>query len=76
MTAKADEIISLYRRHAHAWANQRGMHLQEQKWLDRFLALLPAKPSVLDIGCGFGEPIGRYLVDAGCAVTGSIHRPN
>jgi len=25
---------------------------------------------VLDIGCGMGEPIGRYLVEAGLAVTG------
>lgn len=75
MTAKADAIIGLYRRHAHAWVNQRGMLLPEQKWLDKFLALLPAKPSVLDIGCGFGEPIGRYLVDAGCVVTGVDSSP-
>ena len=42
----------------------------ERKWLERFIALLPSKPKVLDIGCGSGEPIARYLIEKGCAVTG------
>lgn len=75
MTSDADNIIGLYRRHATAWLRQRGRHLTERKWLDRFVALLPAKPlpvrsRVLDIGCGPGEPIARYLLETGCAVTG------
>jgi hypothetical protein len=40
-----------------------GRHLMERKWLDRFIALLPAKPTVLDIGCGPGEPIALYLLE-------------
>ena len=27
-------------------------------------------PDVLDLGCGSGEPIGRYLADRGCGLTG------
>ncbi|WP_349539239.1 class I SAM-dependent methyltransferase [Bradyrhizobium sp. AS23.2] len=42
----------------------------ERKWLDRFVAQLPSKPNVLDIGCGPGEPIARYLLERGGAVTG------
>lgn len=64
------DIIDLYRRHARAWVERRGTQLSERKWLDRFLSLLPEEPSVLDVGCGFGEPIGRFLVNAGCVVTG------
>jgi SAM-dependent methyltransferase len=47
----------------------------ERPWLERFLALLPKSPSVLDIGCGSGEPIGRYLIESGCSVTGVDSSP-
>jgi len=42
----------------------------EKAWLDRFRTLLPAAPSVLDLGCGAGQPIGRYLLEQGTALTG------
>ncbi|AZO79078.1 MULTISPECIES: class I SAM-dependent methyltransferase [unclassified Bosea (in: a-proteobacteria)] len=70
MTSSADAIGSLYERHAAAYDQQRGRSLMEACWLDRFLSLLPASPSVLDIGCGMGEPIARHLIARGCAVTG------
>jgi len=70
MTNSADAIVSLYRRHAAAYDQQRGRKLMEARWLDRFLSLLPTAPSVLDIGCGMGEPIARHLIERGCAVTG------
>ena len=44
--------------------------LLEKRWLDRFVALLPQSASILDIGCGTGEPIARYLIERGCDVTG------
>ncbi|WP_227268359.1 class I SAM-dependent DNA methyltransferase [Roseobacter weihaiensis] len=70
MSAHANQIIDLYRRHAREWTARRRSGFQEKKWVDPFIALLPEMPSVLDIGCGSGEPIGRYLFDRGCAVTG------
>ncbi|WID95266.1 methyltransferase domain-containing protein [Bosea vestrisii] len=70
MTSPADAIVSLYERHATAYDQQRGRSLMEARWLDRFLSLLPATPSVLDIGCGMGEPIARHLIERGCVVTG------
>lgn len=70
MSSDAEQIIGLYRRHAKAWLAQRGRHLMERNWLDRFLALQPGTPDVLDIGCGTGEPIARYLLETGCLLTG------
>ena len=34
------------------------------------LALLPPSPAILDLGCGSGEPLARYLIAKACAVTG------
>lgn len=70
MTDSAAAIVSLYERHAAAYDALRGRKLMEVAWLERFCALLPAAPSVLDIGCGMGEPIARHLIERGCAVTG------
>lgn len=70
MTNFADIIVSLYDRHAAAYDRQRSRKLMEAHWLDRLLSLLPATPSVLDIGCGMGEPIARHLIEQGCTVTG------
>ncbi len=61
MTSEAANIVGLYRRHAKAWVEQRGQRLVERKWIEKFTALLPPNASVLDLGCGFGNPIGRYL---------------
>ena len=70
MTSDAGRIIGLYRRHARAFASDRSRSLFETPWLDRFLALTPKDASVLDIGCGTGEPLARYLTEHGCRVTG------
>ena len=70
MPHSADAVVSLYQRHAAAYDQQRGRRLMEARWLDRFRSLLPPTPSVLDIGCGMGEPIARHLIERGCAVTG------
>jgi SAM-dependent methyltransferase len=75
MTSAADDIIGVYRRHARAWATDRGNRLIERAWLDLFLALLPADAAILDIGCGSGEPIGRYLIEQGRSVTGVDSSP-
>jgi SAM-dependent methyltransferase len=71
MTESADRIISLYRRHAGLWDQERGGNMAlERRWLDRFTALLPEGGTVLDIGCGMGDPIGRHLLRSGFVVTG------
>jgi SAM-dependent methyltransferase len=56
---------SVYERNAQAFDRQRGRTLIERAWLDRFLALAPAGEPVLDLGCGAGEPIARYIIERG-----------
>jgi cyclopropane fatty-acyl-phospholipid synthase-like methyltransferase len=63
--------MSLYQRHALDWDRERERSLLEKAWLDRFLALLPLNPSILDIGCGAAEPIARYFIEKGCDMTGT-----
>jgi SAM-dependent methyltransferase len=75
MNSDADRIIGLYQRHARAWARDRGQQLFERAWLDRFCDLLPAGAAVLDIGCGSGKPIARYLIEQGCKLTGVDSSP-
>jgi len=70
MTSEAEDIVGLYRRRGLAWARARGERLTEAAWLDRFLGILPPRPAILDLGCGSGDPIGRYFIDRGCGLTG------
>lgn len=71
MNPHADQIIDLYERHAHDYDADRGRELgNERAWLDRFTKLLPQAATVLDLGCGSGEPIARYLIEQGFAVEG------
>jgi 2-polyprenyl-3-methyl-5-hydroxy-6-metoxy-1,4-benzoquinol methylase len=70
-----ERIIGLYERHAAAYDRDRGRSLQERAWLDRFVERLPGR-SLLDIGCGMGEPIARRLIDAGLQVTGIDSSPS
>jgi trans-aconitate methyltransferase len=70
-----ERIAGLYEENAAAWDRQRGRDLHERAWLERFAALLPEHGSVLDVGCGMGEPIGRWLVERGLRVTGVDSSP-
>ncbi|MDQ8028974.1 MAG: class I SAM-dependent methyltransferase [Brevundimonas sp.] len=75
MSAAAPEaakgIIDLYSRRADDWDADRGRGLEAEKpWLDAFLTHVPAQGQVLDLGCGSGEPVARYLIEQGRAVTG------
>lgn len=73
---RADRIADLYERHAGDYDRDRGRSLQERAWLDRFLEGVPSGGTVLDLGCGMGEPIAAYVLRAGHAVIGVDTSPS
>jgi SAM-dependent methyltransferase len=76
MSSSSERIVGLYQRYAIDWDRERGRCLVEKAWLDRLLALLPPQASILDMGCGAGEPITRYFVEKGYDLTGIDSSPS
>lgn len=71
MSADPDAIIALYERHADTWDRSRsGELVLEREWMARLLSLVPAAGAILDIGCGCGQPIAKYLIEHGFGVVG------
>ena len=68
MKGLANRIIEHYERHAHDWDADRNRHTgacNDKPWHDRFIAALPAAATVLDLGCGSGFPVARYMAECG-----------
>ena len=67
----AETTRAVYDRQAHFFDGTRDRRLiLEGNWLARLRATMPANGSVLDLGCGAGEPIARHFIEAGHDVTG------
>lgn len=71
-----ERLIGLYEENAAAWTEARAGSKLEKPWLERFAELLPQDGEVLDVGCGSGEPVGRFLADRGFALTGVDSAPS
>lgn len=71
-----DSVIDLYERHAQAFDRDRGRSLQERAWLDRFLSYVRPDGTVLDLGCGMGDPIAGYIIERGFRVVGVDASPS
>ena len=65
-----DLVVDLYERHALAYDRDRSRSLRERAWLDRFLIRVPPGGTILDVGCGMGEPIARCLIERAFRVVG------
>ena len=66
----AASMHSVYESKAEQFDRERAKHLFEEPWLDKFAEHLPANARILDLGCGSGEPIAKYFIDRGHAITG------
>jgi cyclopropane fatty-acyl-phospholipid synthase-like methyltransferase len=65
MAAAYDRIAERYRE-----ARTDRLSANNRRFLDLLVAELPAGANVLDAGCGWGVPIGRFLLARGYRVTG------
>jgi SAM-dependent methyltransferase len=72
-----ERIVGLYEGNAAAWDRLRGPEPRHERvWLERFADRLPAGGKVLDIGCGSGQPIARWLIGRGFRVAGVDSSPS
>jgi len=69
-------IQSLYERHASQYDSDRTRILFEATWLDRFCAAMKNGRSILDLGCGCGEPIAQHLIQREYQLTGVDSSPS
>jgi 2-polyprenyl-3-methyl-5-hydroxy-6-metoxy-1,4-benzoquinol methylase len=73
----SDAVIDLYERHHLAYDRDRARStFFERRWLDRFLSFVPPGGTILDVGCGVGAPIARYLIERGLGVLGVDAAPS
>lgn len=64
-----DLVRDGYDRIARLYAEQRDQ-FKNERYLGLLVSALELNARVLDVGCGSGEPIDRYLLERGFAVTG------
>lgn len=70
MKDNKDDVYKAYEKIANWMDEHRSRELFEKPYLDRVITYLKPDATVLDLGCGTGEPIGKYFIDAGFQVTG------
>ena len=68
---KATDVAPLYDEIAAWFDSVRRRDLaMERPYFEKLLALAPANPAVLDLGCGSGEPVAKFFLEKSCRVTG------
>lgn len=63
-------VFKVYDRIAEWFDQHRGQQLVEKKYLDYLISTLPDTASILDVGCGTGEPIFRYFAERSYPILG------
>ncbi len=66
----ATRTRDVYERQAAPFDAERPKMLHERAWLARFAALLPEGGTILDLGCGAGDPFPAWFRARGFRVTG------
>ena len=62
--------VDVYEAQANAWDRLRSRSLTEKLWLGQFIAAIAPGSEILDVGCGGGDPIAKYLIERGFALVG------
>ncbi len=65
-----DKVYESYDEIVHWFDDARSKNLMESEYLNLIINAVPGGGSVLDLGCGTGEPIAKFFIDKGFKVTG------
>ncbi len=65
-----EKVYECYEEIVSWFDNARTKTLMESEYLNLIVKSVPASSSVLDLGCGTGEPIAQFFIDKGFKVTG------
>lgn len=65
-----DDVWRIYDGIPPEWAGNRQRFIGEETYLKTILSKLGRSARILDLGCGAGEPIARFLIERGYALTG------
>lgn len=63
-------VYKIYEKISDWYELHRSRELFEKPYLDKVISFLRPRASILDLGCGTGEPIARYFLEKGYGVTG------
>jgi cyclopropane fatty-acyl-phospholipid synthase-like methyltransferase len=64
------DIWKLYDKIVDWFDNNRSKELIEKEYLELVLKHIPKKGTILDLGCGTGEPLAQFFIQRGFYVTG------
>ncbi len=65
-----DKVYQSYDKMFKWFDEARSRELFEKPYLDLAISYLKPGAKILDLGCGMGEPIGKYFIDQGFDLTG------
>ncbi len=65
-----DNVYKSYDKMFNWFDEHRSRDLFEKPYLDLAISYLKPNAKILDLGCGMGEPIGKYFIDNGYQLTG------
>jgi 2-polyprenyl-3-methyl-5-hydroxy-6-metoxy-1,4-benzoquinol methylase len=64
------KVYEVYDEIIHWFDDARTKSLMESEYLNLIVDTIPPKSSILDLGCGTGEPIAQFFIEKGFNVTG------
>ena len=65
-----DHVYNDYEKKAKWFDHHRSRDFFEKFYLDKVISYLSPRATVLDLGCGMGEPISQYFIEQGYKLTG------
>ena len=65
-----DKVYQSYDKMFNWFDEHRSRDLFEKSYLDLAISYLKPEAKILDLGCGMGDPIGKYFIDKGYQLTG------